>query len=354
MWPLAEAARHHGIDLYANRNYRALFDAPIGLSLPDGSAPGFNDNPGGSLKDWTDVYELAFTRWHRDPYGRVLQLAPRDSLTALLYGREVIPAGDVIPKTSVLLRDAGFAVLRTPCVSVAVRFGKHGGGHGHPDMLDIVTYADGQLFGLDPGSINYSVPLHKEWYRSSVAHNTVSVDQQLQSNANGQFLGCSSHVDDTRLAAIASVYPGVTFRRTLHLHGSMLNDDFLCESASEHVYDWLFHAPGAFSLSLPLTARTGLIAPTASYQHITQVGEGHTDTDFVATWRNPTASLSLHVAGSPGTVIFTGASAPAEIPSISSRSCLSAAAPPSLASASYTAIPGLLPADRFLPPRAVP
>ncbi len=34
LWPLAEAARFHGIDLYANENYRAMFDAPLPLLSP--------------------------------------------------------------------------------------------------------------------------------------------------------------------------------------------------------------------------------------------------------------------------------------------------------------------------------
>ena len=42
------------------------------------------------------------------------------------------------------------------------------------------------MWGLDPGSINYGVPLHREWYRSTIAHNTVTVDGALQAEKDGQ------------------------------------------------------------------------------------------------------------------------------------------------------------------------
>ena len=35
LWPLAEGARHHGIDLYSNAHYRGLFDGPITMAFPE-------------------------------------------------------------------------------------------------------------------------------------------------------------------------------------------------------------------------------------------------------------------------------------------------------------------------------
>jgi hypothetical protein len=306
LWPLAEAARAHGIDLYANESYRAMFDAPIALALPDQSVPDFNDNPSGPLPTWADVYELAFARWKRPEYGRVARLAPRNTVTALLYGAEFVPSGNPVPKCSIVMREAGFAVLRSSPASVAVRFGKHGGGHGHPDMLDVITFGAGRLFGVDPGSINYGVPLHHEWYRSTIAHNTVSVDEAVQSTADGEFLGWSSDGGRTSLKAEAQVYPGVTFRRDLRLQGATLADRFSCESQAEHVYDWAFHSYGVLKTSINLQPRTEPLGLRNGYQHIEQIRQGQTGADWTATWRNNGASLTLYVKGEPGTIVFTG------------------------------------------------
>ncbi len=307
LWPLAEAARLRGVDLYANENYQAMFDAPIALALPDGSLANFNDNSASSLSGWAGVYELAFTRWKRNEYGHLLSLAPRAGLTALLYGAETIPSGDVIPKKSSLLRESGYAVLRSPEASVAVRFGMHGSGHGHPDMLNIVTYGADRLFGLDPGSIAYGVPLHREWYRTTIAHNTVCVNQAQQSNADGAFIAWSSDAEKTSLAAEAAVYAGVTLRRELELRGATLKDRFHCESETEHVYDWAFHASGVLTTSVDMhQPQKDPFGPSLGYNHIEQVQQSQTDGDWTARWQNGSAALVLQVKGEPGTTIFTG------------------------------------------------
>jgi hypothetical protein len=55
LWPLAEAARHAGIDLYSDR-MRSLFDAPLSLALPEGESPGFNDSRGANLLGMASLY----------------------------------------------------------------------------------------------------------------------------------------------------------------------------------------------------------------------------------------------------------------------------------------------------------
>ena len=215
LWPLAEAARLAGTDLYTER-HRTVYDAPLALALPDGNAPGFNDSAGGNVLTAGPLYELAFARWKTQAYGRLLSRTKRGDVQALLYGVEETPTGPMIPEESTLLRAAGYAMLRAQGIAVAKRFGMHGGGHGHPDKLNIVTWGAGRLWGLDPGSINYGVPLHREWYRSTIAHNTVSVDERPQANVDGALETWSLEGGATTIAASAdAAYPGVALRRTV-------------------------------------------------------------------------------------------------------------------------------------------
>jgi hypothetical protein len=306
LWPLLEAARHNGIDLYANEHYRSLFEAPIALAFPDGTVPGFNDNPGPPLSQWALLYEIPYARWKREEHGRVISLAKRNSLQALLYGAETIPVGSPIGKRSVLLREAGYGMLRSPAVSVAARFGIHGSGHGHPDKLNILTYGAGKMFGVDPGSIGYGVPLFFEWYKATISHNTVSVDQQEQSVADAKVSYWSSTDEETVLDGLAEVYPGVAFHRHLRLHGNSLQDRFECHSQANHIYDWVFHAQGVLKVSLDLHPRSEPIAVENGYQHIKAVTEGRTDGDWTARWENQGVVLTLQVTGVPGTEIFCG------------------------------------------------
>ena len=306
LWPLAEAARHAGADLYTGR-LRSLYDAPLALALPNGDAPGFNDNGGSNVTSYAALYELAFARWKRPEYGGIVAHTSRDSVQALLYGAEDTPSGLTIPETSVLLRAAGFAMLRSGGTAVATRFGLHGGGHGHPDKLNIVTFGGGHLFGLDPGSIHYGAPLHREWYRSTIAHNTVSVDQQLQRNADGRLEEWSTPAGATVLvASAADVYPGVMLRRSLRLSAGRLEDRFQCSSEQEHTYDWAFHAAGRFTASLQLTPRTRPLGDANGYQHIEGVSQGHTDDDWWARWEDGGARWTVRVKGAPGTEVFAG------------------------------------------------
>jgi hypothetical protein len=307
LWPLAEAARRAGIDLYSER-YRRLYDAPLALALPDGDSPGFNDSAGGNVRGLGSLYEIAYARWRRPAYGRLVAATDRESLQALLYGVEEAPAGPMIPADSALLKDAGFAMLRAPGpLSVAVRFGRHGGGHGHPDKLGIVTYGAGRMFGLDPGSINYGVPLHREWYRSTIAHNTVSVDQQAQATVDGALEKWSAEGGVTTLAAVADkVYPDVTLRRSLTVRAGEVADRFECASQSGHTYDWAFHAPGRLTTSLDLEPRAAPLGAENGYQHIEKVLSGRAEGDWWARWEAEDARLTLRVKAAPGTEVFTG------------------------------------------------
>jgi hypothetical protein len=306
LWTLAEAARHAGVNLYTDR-YAKLYDAPLALALPNGDSPGFNDSAGGNIAGYGPLYELAFARWNKPEYGRVAAHTNRESLQALLWGAERVPTGPVVGETSALLPSAGYAVLRAGRTAVATRFGMHGGGHGHPDKLNVVTFGAGRLFGLDPGSINYGVPLHREWYRSSVAHNTVSVDGQLQANADGRLEEWHPAKGVSRLTATAGdVYPGVRLRRRIQVWENEVEDRFECDSKSEHTYDWAFHAPGRLATSLKLSPRAAPLGDSNGYQHIKDVAEGVAEGDWWARWENGDARLTLRVRGTPGTTVFTG------------------------------------------------
>jgi oligo-alginate lyase len=307
LWPLAEAARLSGTDLYSDR-LRSLWDAPLALAFPDGTPPGFNDNGGSPITRLGPLYELAYARWKRPEYGRVAAKGNRSSLQSLLWGAEPVLAGPLSPERSSLLRDAGFAMLRAKNTAAAIRFGMHGGGHGHPDKLNLVTWGAGKRWGLDPGSINYGVPLHQEWYRSTVAHNTVTVDGASQSTADGRLDSWNESAAETTLAASAdSVYKGVKLSRTVKASASKLEDRFACSSDAPHTYDWVFHSPGRLTTSVQTKPGPEKLGTAAGYQHIEKTAQGQTDGDWWARWEQDGASLTLRFKAAPGTEVLTGA-----------------------------------------------
>jgi hypothetical protein len=76
---------------------------------------------------------------------------------------------------SVFLEGQGLAVLRTGGRYVSVECGPSGGGHGHPDRLNLTLHADGVHWLPDFGTGPY-VTRDLFWYRSTLAHNAPRLD----------------------------------------------------------------------------------------------------------------------------------------------------------------------------------
>ena len=84
---------------------------------------------------------------------------------------------------SVLLENQGLAVLRRNGRYVSLECGPHGGGHGHPDRLQLTVFSDGVYWLPDPGTGSY-VTHDLFWYRSTLAHNAPRVNGESQPPGN--------------------------------------------------------------------------------------------------------------------------------------------------------------------------
>ncbi len=263
--PLAVAAEHVGIDLYTDR-YRSMFLAPVRMMTPNGSLPAFNDSGRTSALGRGRTYENAYAHWPLPEVALVAGRGGRTTMEALLWGADEIPSA-TSQLSSAIFPAAGVVILRTdaderpegvvagvPANYVALDYGPHGGGHGHPDKLGFEFYALGRLVATDPGSIAYGNPAHGGWYKQTLSHNTVVVDGAGQQPTEGRLL-FASFGDDMALAAAESdgAYPGVTLRRVMALLPDVLLDITLALSDEEHRYEWAYHSRGEFATELPLT-----------------------------------------------------------------------------------------------------
>lgn len=269
--PLAVAAEHIGIDLYTDR-YLSMFTAPVRMMGPTGELPAFNDSGRTSALGRAALYENAYARWPEPELALVINRGSRNTMEALLYGAEAIaPATSQL--ASAIFPAAGVAVLRTdadprpdgivdgvPANYVALDYGPHGSGHGHPDKLGFEAYFLGRLTATDPGSIAYGNKAHAGWYKQTLSHNTVTVDGASQASTEGRLL-FSAFGDNLALAAAESdgAYSGVTLRRVMALLPDGLLDLTLALSANEHSYEWAYHSRGEFATELALRDWT---APT--------------------------------------------------------------------------------------------
>ena len=121
----------------------------------------------------------------------VIEHGARGDREAFLFGAPRLPKVAAPRLVSAVFPEAGYATLRSPTddLTAIMKFGPHGGGHGHYDKLNFVLFSHGIMLADDPGTHFYGLPIHREWDSMTIAHNTISVDGQRQAQANRQAAG---------------------------------------------------------------------------------------------------------------------------------------------------------------------
>ncbi|HEX7003729.1 MAG TPA: heparinase II/III family protein [Trueperaceae bacterium] len=258
---LAEMARHRGIDLYSGGtglgSLRPMFDGPLQVMLPDLTFPSRKDSWfGRGIGYHKEIYELGYARYGDERYGGLLAQAYSSgrvdradmSWRTFLHLEPELPEvrlRDLRPKGCEPMPGTGVAILRRDDggTYASLEYGHYGGGHGHPDRLHLTLFADGAHWLLDPGTGWYHVP-ELGWYRSTVAHNTLSVDGRLQVPREGELVAFGDaggyQVAQTRVAGIAD---GVQARRTLCLGEGFLLDVVDAWAEDERLFDLSLHTP---------------------------------------------------------------------------------------------------------------
>jgi len=105
---------------------------------------------------------------------------------SLLFARDTLPPLVPSPPRSALLAGQGLSVFRrdSGATYLALDYGHSGGGHGHPDRLNVMLAHGDDRWLDDMGTGSYVDPsLH--WYRSTLAHNAPLIDGQSQAPADG-------------------------------------------------------------------------------------------------------------------------------------------------------------------------
>jgi hypothetical protein len=105
---------------------------------------------------------------------------------SLLFARAELPVLAPFPLKSVLLSGQGLGVLRRNAgrAYLALDYGHSGGGHGHPDRLNVLLSVGDERWLDDPGTGSY-VDASLHWYRSTLAHNAPLVNGRSQCLTDG-------------------------------------------------------------------------------------------------------------------------------------------------------------------------
>ena len=183
-----------------------LLDHLMYLTRPDGKTPLLGDDDGGSLlplgrtpqNDFRSSLSVGAAYFNRSDYKFVAGGVHEDVLW--LGGPEMLCELDRLAvaapaKTSVAFEHGGYYVMRERWSKdsnyLLFDCGPHGTlncGHAHADALSFELCANGRLKLVDPGTYSYTGdPQMRQWFRSSLAHNTISIDDSSSSEPGDAF-----------------------------------------------------------------------------------------------------------------------------------------------------------------------
>jgi hypothetical protein len=293
-WGAGLLATSGGPDLWSDRGapaakFRAAFTAPLLTALPDFTLPARRDAKFGvSLRQrrFAELWEMALsqgaveTRWGASLLAHLYDAAiePGDDLeTACTEIERNEPAGGVrrvllgwkgwlsmqpeLPAAepeawrpgTAHLEATGLAVIRRDSGATMIGFdyGEPGGGHGHPDRLNLTLVARGTPWLLDFGTGSYVAP-SLPWYRSTLAHNAPLVDAVSQAPARGHCVAWDEADGWTWVCAQLpenTAYDGVLLQRTLVAGPGYLLDVLqLLSTSGERQLALPWHGLGAAGL----------------------------------------------------------------------------------------------------------
>lgn len=293
LWYGVTLAEMQGLMLQAplRDRFERAFEVLYLTALPDFTMPSRKDSQYAvSLRQWrlAELAELGFAR-RRSPVlasalartyaqegvrrdtGRSRSTAdaernsPATALTradlgwrALLHALPELPAALPRQPQSTLLEEQGLAVFRrSPDVYVSLDYGKYGGGHGHPDRLNLNLSLGAARVLDDLGTGSY-VDQSLHWYRSTLAHNAPLVNGRSQPERDGVLL---AHDERGALGwSVASVdWPelGVSLERSLVVAPGYLVDELRWTAADEVRVELPWHLDGDSDVGLVPAALSG-------------------------------------------------------------------------------------------------
>jgi len=184
----------------------ALLDHLMYITRPDGSSPLFGDDDGGRLikldetaaDDFRCTLATAAVLFNRGDYKYVAAEATEETLWLLgCEGFQRFEQLQVHPPEhrSRAYPTGGYYVMRdswSPDANyMLLDCGPHGAlkcGHAHADVLGFDAAVFGRTLLVDPGTYTYTGSVEqRDYFRSSPAHNTLTVDGQSSSEASSVF-----------------------------------------------------------------------------------------------------------------------------------------------------------------------
>ena len=320
---------HRGWGPRGEKHIRGGVDAFIYQAFPNGDYSNIHDQILGNIRGawvWWPIFIKAYELYGDARYAAVLQRMEKDHLPG---PGEVRPLwlrggqGDVdwirletrsVPPGSFSYADDakisltgrhengcslfpahGSAVLRAEpekadSLGAYLYFGPHWAGHRSPCALhlDVVVNSTRVTHAPHLSKGNYGDPMHLTWNRSTIAHNTVTVDERpmfpfdFETESLWETDYWRSRISDSAAPFFSpefksvrvsneNVYDGSVLDRTVLITPTMLIDVFRVSGEAERQYDWAFHLHG--TIARPSDAVAVSLGNQRGYRHLSDAWE---------------------------------------------------------------------------------
>jgi hypothetical protein len=203
-----------------------------------------------------------------------------------------LPEREIKALGSVVFDTLGYAILRGVDggseTFLLMDYGPHGGGHGHPDKLNLILFADGDELAGEPVGYRYEDNRHRDWTRPSIAHWTMSVDMHEQAPTTGKLLAFYDAGPVKVMRGVSDgAYAGVGLDRTVVQMPGYIADIYRAWSSADHTYDYPLCFRGVLgSMARARVARLNPLGPPTSrgYKHIMARKHITSANNWTGTW----------------------------------------------------------------------
>lgn len=270
---------------FHNQRFIEALSFPLHMLQPDGKLPPLNDVGAGysGFAGMENIYELAYRAVPKPELLALLQCVyqgrTRCNVYAFFYGVEELPFADMPeaqPYHGGGEGESGLTTMLGPQGRfLLVKHSPFGGEHDHYDRLGIHFMGLGVAPLPDLGTSLYGAPLHYQYYKNTMAHNTVCLNGQNQPPANCMVYDYEANLQHTLLDAGVrwddsyqpmnthvipqwsyEVYSGAAFRRVINWYGDFFVDIYEVVLPQSRTIDYTLHVRGVLQPGLKMERET--------------------------------------------------------------------------------------------------
>ncbi|MGL1891210.1 MAG: heparinase II/III-family protein [Spirochaetaceae bacterium] len=165
-------------------------------------------------------------------------------------------------------KSSGFAVIKNEYFNMFFKHGHKSQSHAHPDLGNFELTIKDKIITRDLSNPGYGAVLYDEWYKKTLAHNTVIIggkDQEYSESSN-----VLKYTDSGIHAKFLGCYKDVELNRRIILDGNTVYDHFIVNKNSDDISDYIVHLE-AEQISNLNTTDGDILFNSNGYEHLKDV-----------------------------------------------------------------------------------